>query len=89
MSDVYLVKNNHIFWEDVILSGDSNSKCWQKHHWCFKRFLTDYFHLGFLCIFNLMQFFQTEFLSIYLQIKPKNIETVLKLSAMKDCRGNS
>lgn len=24
MSDVYLLKNNRIFWKDVILSGDTN-----------------------------------------------------------------
>lgn len=36
-----------------------------------------------------MQFFPAKFLSVYLQIKPENTETVLKLSAMKDCGGNS
>lgn len=36
-----------------------------------------------------MQFFLAEFLSIHLQIIPENIETVLKLKAMKDCGENS
>lgn len=36
-----------------------------------------------------MQFFLAEFLSVYFQIKPENIKAVLKLSAMKDCGGNS
>lgn len=36
-----------------------------------------------------MQFFLAEFLSEHFQIKPQKIETVLKLSAIKDYGGNS